>query len=498
MKRRASGILTHITSLPSRFGIGDLGPRAHEFVDFLSGCGQSFWQILPLNPTDSAYDDSPYHSISAMASNPLLISLEWLERDGLLSENDFRPVPDFSEDRVDFPLVTEYKDKLFDKAFENFQGQSPQQDFVCFCQENSEWLHDFALFKVLKDEFSSRPWNEWPSEFRDRQEQALKKFSQGQEKRIGKEKFLQYIFMRQWNELKRLCRHKDINLIGDIPIYVDYDSADVWSHPGLFKLNHQKQMEVVSGVPPDYFSKTGQLWGNPLYDWDAIQQSDYRWWISRLDRVLQMCDIVRIDHFRGLVAFWEVPASEKTAVNGKWVEAPVMDFFEKLSKRYLHLPFMAEDLGIITPDVKEVMHHFNLPGMKVLLFAFGNDDPYHPYLPHNYGKNYVVYTGTHDNNTVKGWIENEASEDEKSRLNRYLGKKVHPDQVHWDMIRLAMSSVAHTVIIPIQDILGLGQEARMNRPATHQGNWKWRMTPRQLREARKTPLEEITRLYARL
>ncbi|MFW6140744.1 MAG: 4-alpha-glucanotransferase [Acidobacteriota bacterium] len=498
MKPRASGILTHITSLPSSFGIGDLGPKTHKFVDFLSQCGQSYWQILPLNPTDSAYDDSPYHSVSAMAANPLLISPEWMVRDGLLEEKDLKPVPEFSESRVDFSLVTQYKDRLFETAFQRFQKQSPQDDFFAFCERNSEWLHDFALFKVLKDEFSQKKWSEWPAEHRDRNDRALKRFSREHEDKIKKEKFLQYLFMHQWNELKEKCRKRDVHIIGDIPIYVDYDSADVWSHPGFFKLNSQKQMESVSGVPPDYFSETGQLWGNPLYDWDAIQKSDFKWWVSRLDRVLEMCDIVRIDHFRGWVAFWEVPVSEKTAVNGRWVKAPVKDFFEKLSKRYLHLPFIAEDLGIITPDVREVMRCFNLPGMKVLLFAFGSDDPYHPYLPHNYEENYVVYTGTHDNNTVKGWFEKEAGEDEKSRLSRYLGKEVRAEEVHWDLIRLAMSSVARTVIFPIQDILGLGQEARMNRPATNQGNWKWRMTPVQLSEARKTPLKDLTRLYARL
>ena len=498
MKRRASGILTHITSLPSLFGIGDLGPKAHKFVDFLSQCGQSYWQILPLNPTDSAYDDSPYHSVSAMASNPLLISPDWLVRDGLLEKEDLEPIPDFSEHKVDFSLVIPYKERLFEAAFQRFQKKSPQPDFLSFCERNSEWLLDYALFKVLKDEFSQKKWSEWPSEFRDRNDRALKKFSQDQADKIKKEKFLQYLFMRQWNELQDLCRKRDVHIIGDIPIYVDYDSADVWSHTEFFKLGRRKQMEVVSGVPPDYFSETGQLWGNPLYDWGQIRRTDFKWWISRLDRVFEMCDVVRIDHFRGLVAFWEVPASERTAVNGKWVEAPVMDFLEKLSNRYLHLPFIAEDLGIITPDVREVMRHFNLPGMKVLLFAFGDDDPDHPYLPHNYKENYVVYTGTHDNNTVKGWFENEAGEDEKSRLSRYLGKKVRPEGVNWDLIRLAMSSVAHTVIIPIQDILGLGKEARMNRPATNQGNWKWRMTRQQLQAAPHTPLKHLTRLYARL
>jgi len=498
MKRRASGILTHITSLPSSFGIGDLGPGAHEFVEFLSQAGQSYWQILPLNPTDSAYDDSPYHSVSAMASNPLLISPEWMLRDGLLEKDELEPIPDFSEDKVDFSLVIPYKERLFEAAFQRFQKQIPQDDFLRFCERNSGWLDDFALFKVLKGEFSQKKWSEWPSEFRDRDNRALREFSQEHEDKIQKEKFLQYLFMRQWNELKDLCRKRDIHVIGDIPIYVDYDSADVWSHPRFFKLDDRKQMEVVSGVPPDYFSKTGQLWGNPLYDWEEIKRTDFKWWISRLDRVLEMCDMVRIDHFRGLVAFWEVHASEKTAVNGKWVEAPVREFFEKLSKRYLHLPFIAEDLGIITPDVREVMGHFSLPGMKVLLFAFGEDDPDHPYLPHNYKENYVVYTGTHDNNTVRGWFENEAGEDEKARLCRYTGKKVREEEVNWDLIRLALSSVADTVIIPIQDVLGLGQEARMNRPATNQGNWKWRMSGGHIEAARTTPLKDLTRLYARL
>ncbi len=497
MKRRASGILLHITSLPSRFGIGDLGPCAHEFVDYLSQKRQSYWQILPLNPTDSAYDDSPYHSVSAMAANPLLISPEWLVRDGLLEEKELRPAPEFSEDRVDFPAVTEYKNRLFEIAFQRFQKTGPAPDFQTYCQQNADWLHDFALFKALKQEHSFRAWSEWPAEFRDRSKEALKKFSREKSNKIRKQKFLQYLFSCQWEELLCLCRKKDVNLIGDLPIYVDYDSADVWSHTGLFKLNQQKQPEVVAGVPPDYFSATGQLWGNPLYDWEELQRTDFKWWVRRLDRVLEMCDVVRIDHFRGLVAYWEVPASEKTAINGRWVEAPAKEFFSKLSRHYIHLPFIAEDLGTITPDVREVMHHFHLPGMKVLLFAFGNDDPQHPYLPHNYEKNYVVYTGTHDNNTARGWFEKEAEQDEKARLERYLGKKVKASEVHWDLVRLAMSSVANTVVIPVQDILGLGQEARMNRPATDRGNWKWRMTPQQLKAARAAPLEELTRLYAR-
>ncbi len=498
MKRRASGILAHITSLPSRHGIGDLGPAAYEFVDFLSQSKQSYWQILPVNPTDSAYDDSPYHSVSALAANPLLISPEKMAQEGWLTHENIRDIPDFDKEKVDFRKITEYKLRLFEEAFRRFQQKSTPADYGVFCRENAGWLDDYALFSALKAHHSSETWSSWQKEFRDRNEEALKKFERENQNKIEKTKFLQYIFMRQWHELKQYCRNKNINIIGDLPIYVDYDSADVWSNPGFFKLDGRKRPFVVAGVPPDYFSRTGQLWGNPLYDWNEIKQSGFRWWISRLDRVLELCDIVRIDHFRGLVAYWEVAATEETAVNGKWVEAPVMEFLETLSRHYIHLPFIAEDLGTITPDVREVMHHFYLPGMKVLLFAFGDEDSRHPYLPHNYGKNYVVYTGTHDNNTSRGWFENEADENEKSRLMRYLGKPVKSSEVHWELIRLAMSSVAATAIIPMQDILGLDEPARMNRPATNRGNWKWRMTPAQLKSAAQTPLKELTEMYGRL
>ena len=498
MKPRASGILAHITSLPSRFGIGDLGPSAHEFADFLYRAGQTYWQILPLNPTDRAYDDSPYHSISALASNPLLISPELLVRDGWLEEEDIQHTPEFSEDKADFPEAAAYKERLHNKAFDRFLKIKSPSEYRTFCRENQNWLEDFALFRVLKAHFSYQTWSRWPAEYRDRDPEALASFERENQNSLEREKFLQFIFMQQWKDLKLSCRAKNIRIIGDLPIYVDYDSADVWSSPGFFKLDEQKRPEAVAGVPPDYFSRTGQLWGNPLYDWDAVKGSGFKWWIQRLDRVLELCDIVRIDHFRGLVAYWEVPSSEKTAVNGKWVEAPVMEFLETLNRRYIHLPFIAEDLGTITPDVREVMHHFRLPGMKVLLFAFGNDDPRHPYLPHNYDPNSIAYTGTHDNNTARGWYEGEADQTEKFRLTRYLGKTVKIEEVHWDLIRLAMSSVADTVIIPLQDILGLGESARMNIPATNQGNWKWRMTPPQRESAEKTPLREWTQIFGRI
>ncbi len=498
MKRRASGILAHLTSLPSRYGIGDLGPSAYTFADFLSQTGQSYWQILPLNPTDSAHDDSPYHSVSAMAANPLLISPEKLAEEGWIHQNDIPAVPDFSVEKVDFPQVSRYKHQVYETAFQNFQQKDPPEDYRIFCRDNADWLDDYALFMVLKAAHSSETWSRWPLKFRDRHPEALAKFKQEKGREIEKVKFLQYIFMRQWRLLKRYCRKKNITIIGDLPIYVDYDSADVWSHPDLFQLDEQKNPFVLAGVPPDYFSQTGQLWGNPLYDWNAMEKAGFAWWISRLDRVLELCDIVRIDHFRGLVAYWEVPAGEDTAVNGKWVHAPVMNFFNTLCKRYIHLPFIAEDLGTITPDVREVMRHFHLPGMKVLLFAFGNDDPRHPYLPHNFEKNFVAYTGTHDNNTVRGWYANEADDTEKSRFRHYLGKPVDSQRVHWEMIRLVMASIALTVIFPIQDVLGLGEEARMNRPATQNGNWKWRMTPEQLEIAGGAQLKELTRLYGRI
>jgi 4-alpha-glucanotransferase len=497
MNRRKSGILLHLTSLPSPYGIGDMGPEAYRFTDFLAEAKQSFWQILPLNPTERVYGNSPYHSISAFAGNPLIISPELLVQDGFLATADCEPLPTGPIGRVDYENIVPYKEKVFNTAYDRFTKVQDHDAYKTFCAENISWLDDFSLFVALKGHFQGKAWNQWPPEVRDRQPEALQSMIEDLHDTIEQEKFLQYFFFRQWFALKGYCNEKGIRIIGDIPIYVDYDSVDVWTHPETFKLDAEGKPEAVAGVPPDYFSATGQLWGNPVYRWDILKQRGFDWWIRRMGHTLNLFDVVRIDHFRGLVAYWEVPAGEQTAIHGRWVEAPVYDFFDGLRAQFPSLPVIAEDLGVITPDVREVMQHFELPGMKVLLFAFGEDNPMHPYLPHTYEKNTVVYTGTHDNNTVRGWFEREAKPKDKKRLFRYLGRKTSPQEIPWELIRLAMMSVANLAIIPMQDILGLGAEARMNRPATGDGNWEWQLVPGELTPALVEKLRAMTQIYGR-
>ena len=497
MGKRGSGILLHLTSLPSSFGIGDMGPWAYRFGEFLAEAKQSYWQILPLNPTAPIYANSPYLSTSAFACNPLFISPDLLIQDDLLVISDLKLPPEFSAEKVSYKAVHHYKKMLLDRAFERFQGRKNLPEYERFCREQSYWLDDFALFKALKPRYRGKVWSDWPPDLRDRQPEALQAARKELFPELEREKFHQYVFFKQWLALKNFCNQKGVQIIGDIPIYVNYDSSDVWVHPELFKLDEQKKPYVVAGVPPDYFSKTGQLWGNPLYGWEVMKAGGYTWWIQRIAHNLKLFDLVRIDHFRGLVAYWEVPATERTAVNGKWVEAPAMDFFNQLAKKFPHLPIIAEDLGIITPDVREVMNHFKFTGMKVLLFAFGDDLSTNPYLPHNLPRNCVAFTGTHDNNTIKGWFEREATPEEKKNLWRYLGREVAIDDLPWELIRMVMMSVANTTIFPMQDVLGMGAEARMNHPSTQEGNWEWRLLPDQFTPALATRLRELTEIYGR-
>jgi 4-alpha-glucanotransferase len=497
MERRRSGILLHITSLPSRLGIGDMGPEAYRFVNFLAECKQSFWQILPLNPTDPAYGNSPYNSISAFASNSLLISPELMVQDGLLAQGDVEPFPGYPKGRVDYNAAISYKKDLFYLAYERFKKTKNHDEYELFCSENARWLDDFALFAALKAHFNGHAWNEWPPEIQDRQSKALQLLKKELHENIEMEKFLQYTVSRQWFSLKGYCNQKGIQIIGDIPIYVGHDSVDLWVNSAIFRLDDTKRPYVISGAPPGYFSKTGQVWGNPLYRWDVLKEKKYDWWVYRMEHTLNLFDLVRVDHFRGLVAYWEISAGEQTAINGRWVEVPVYDFFNTLRKRFPSFPIIAEDLGFITPDVREVMRHFGFPGMKVLLFAFGEDDSMHPFLPHTYEHNAVVYTGTHDNNTVRGWFEREAQPDAKERLFRYLGREVSSQDIHWELIRLAMSSIADLAIIPMQDILGLEEDARMNRPNTGEGNWEWQLVPDQIKASVGEKLREMTETYGR-
>ncbi len=498
MDNRGSGILLHITSLPSPFGIGDMGPQAYGFAEFLTETGQQYWQILPLNPTDLLHGNSPYHSSSAFAFNPLLVSPELLVQDGLLGEGSIQePEPGFPESHVDYARAAIRKEEILGRAYEAFQLQSEKQGYEAFCRENAYWLDDYTVFLALKSQYGGRCWNEWPQDLRTRKPETLEWAKNEFHAFIAKAKWLQYIFFTQWVALKHHCNEKGIRIIGDIPIYVIYDSADVWAHPELFKLDEEMKPTVVAGVPPDYFSETGQYWGNPVYRWEVLKERGYDWWTDRIAHNIKLFDHVRIDHFRGFQAFWEIPASEENAVNGQWVDGPREDFFDHLTKTFPNLPVIAEDLGFITPDVWELMDRYHFPGMKVLLFAFGNDVATNPYAPHNHVKDCVVYTGTHDNNTVRGWFEQELTSEDRVRISSYIGRELESKDIHWELIRLAMMSVARSAIIPMQDILGLGEEGRMNRPATREGNWEWRLRSSQLTPEVSRKLQEMTEIYGR-
>jgi 4-alpha-glucanotransferase len=493
MKQRASGVLLHITSLPSKYGIGDLGPEAYNFADFLIKAKQRCWQVLPLNSTDC----SPYNGTSAFAGNTLALSPELLYRQGLLTRKEIQAAPVFPETRVNYRLVVSHKTKLLKTVFERFKRTAKKSDYESFCSGNRDWLEDFAMFSALRRHFHHRLWRDWPTEIRDRKKHALKSIKAQLIGHIDREKFLQYMFFRQWHSLKRYCNRRGIKIIGDIPIYLACESADVWAHPEIFKLTNTKKPRVVAGVPPDSFSRTGQLWGNPVYNWQVLKNSGYLWWVQRLKHQLSLFDIIRIDHFRGFIAYWQVPASHKTAKNGKWVDGPKEDFLKVLFKYFPSKPFIVEDLGYITEDVAEVVEKFQLPCMRLLLSAFDGDLTTNPHCPHNHVKNSVIYTGTHDSNTIKGWFEKEAGPEVKRRLFDYLGRRVPAGRVHWELIRLAMSSVANLVIIPMQDILGLDEQARMNRPGTVKSNWSWRLGPKKVTPSIIEKLARLTEIFGR-
>jgi 4-alpha-glucanotransferase len=495
MNIRASGVLLHLTSLPSPWGVGDLGPAAYRFADFLARSGQAYWQMLPLVPTEPGRGDSPYNSSSAFAGNPLLISPELLRDRGLVTDAELAEAPQLPAGRVDYPAVHRFKAGLWERAFERAELGEPA--FIRFRRANRHWLDDFCLFTALSGRHQGRTWDHWPAELRDRQPAALDQARRELVREIDLAAWLQFIFQEQLASLRRYCTRRGVALFGDLPIYVDYHSADVWAHPEVFQLGGQGRPRKVSGVPPDYFSATGQRWGNPVFDWERLRADGYQWWLERMARNLEIYDLVRIDHFRGLVAYWEIPAEEQTAVNGRWVEAPVMDFFRRLQRRFPSLPLVAEDLGLITPDVRETLCLLGLPGMKLFIFAFGEDNPRHPYLPHNFPVNCVAYTGTHDNNTMRGWWEEEADESARRRLADYLGRRVDRDNVAWESVRAVMRSVAATAVFPLQDLLGLGAEGRMNTPAGGQGNWGWRLEEGRLTPGLEQALWEMTRLYGR-
>jgi 4-alpha-glucanotransferase len=502
---RASGVLLHPTSLPSRYGVGDLGAEAYKFVDFLFSAKQTYWQVLPLGPT--GYGDSPYQSFSAFAGNTNLIAPELLVKDGFLSGEEINQKPDFPVGRVDFGLLYDWKNHILALAFERFR-QTTSVDlrgkFETFCQQEAAWLDDYALFRAVKKSQGQKLWLEWDEKLKLRDERALAEAKENLRDEIQAQKFQQWLFFRQWTDLKRYANEKNIKIVGDVPIFISLDSSDVWCNPQEFKLNADGSPTVVAGVPPDYFSATGQLWGNPIYNWERMRADGFRWWIARVRATLKMVDIVRVDHFRGFAASWEVPGGDKTAVNGQWVNVPGKELFETLKRTFGDLPFWAEDLGVITPDVEELRDSFGFPGMRILQFAFGGDAKNHD-LPHNYIPNSVAYTGTHDNDTTVGWFSSQAGtgstrdDSQISREREFCLKYLNSDgaEIHWDFIRAVWASVANTAIAPMQDLLGLGNEARMNLPASDSGNWFWQCREGDFSGEIAERLRELTKIYGR-
>lgn len=504
---RASGVLLHPTSLPGRWGIGDLGSEAIRFADFLASAGQSWWQILPLGPT--GYGNSPYMCFSAFAGNPLLVSPERLVDDGLLAADELRGQPAQPADSVDFPGVIKLKRELLARSFETFKSSPPrvhQEGLRAFIERNAEWLEDYALFMALKEAHRGWAWTRWEPALVSREPQALQEASRRLHSRVEFHRYVQYVFFQQWQALREACRRRGIRIIGDLPIYVAHDSAEVWSHPELFYLDEQGRPRVVAGVPPDYFSATGQRWGNPIYRWDQRARSGFSWWVARFRANLALVDFLRLDHFRGFEAYWEIPASETDATHGRWVKGPGADLFRALQTALGALPVIAEDLGVITPEVEALRDAFMLPGMKILQMAFGGDPKATSYRPHNHPWNCVVYTATHDHNTTVGWFTVDAGHEttqsraeikaERELALKYLGSDGR--EIHWDFIRLAMSSVAKLAVFPLQDVLGLGTEARMNRPGTARGNWEWRFGPNALETRHAERLRDLAVLYDRL
>jgi 4-alpha-glucanotransferase len=492
---RANGILLHPTSLPSPYGVGELGSGAKRFIDFLAETAQQFWQVLPLGPT--AYGNSPYMCYSAIAGNALLISLEILHQDGLLSREAIALMEHFPHDRVEYDQVFAAKIPLLRQAFAAFTVQGSDAShaaLVEFAKSQAHWLDDYALFMALKTEQQNAPWYDWPVALAQREPGAIAAANTRLEDEIQFHRFVQFEFFRQWQALKTYANAKRIQIIGDIPIYVAHDSADVWANPQNFQLDATGHPAQMAGVPPDYFSATGQLWGNPVYDWEYLQKTDFAWWIQRFEGLLTYVDWIRIDHFRGFEAYWAVPGGESTAIQGEWLLAPGTEFFEQLDQQLGQLPILAEDLGVITPEVEALRDRFEFPGMKVLHFAFGSD-PGNAFLPFNYPRNCVVYTGTHDNNTTVGWWH-ELGEWERNNLLIHLGS-VSEDGIQWDLMRQAMGSIANLSIIPMQDVLGLGSESRMNMPGVATGNWAWRYQEEALTEELRQRLNTLTHRFGR-
>jgi 4-alpha-glucanotransferase len=497
---RASGVLLHPISLPGPYGIGDLGPAAYQFVDFLVAAGQTYWQILPLGPTGA--DQSPYQTFSAFAGNPLLVSPLLLVEEGLLPAAALEEALAFPEDYVDYERVVPYKQRLLARAADHFEHQGTPalhravEDFVA---AHRTWLEPFALFMALRDAHEGRPWTEWEPEIAAREPAALARWRERLRTDVQRHLYSQYLFFHQWHRLKDYATGKGIRIIGDAPIFVAHDSADCWDHPELFWLQPDGNPAFVAGVPPDYFSVTGQRWGNALYRWDVLAADGYRWWIDRLRIVLTTVDVLRLDHFRGFAGYWAIPGDAPTAQTGRWEPGPGLPFFAAVEQALGPVPLIAEDLGVITPDVVQLRDHFGFPGMRVLQFAFGSTDeePVNPHLPHNHVQNAVVYTGTHDNDTTAGWYA-AATPRERRYVRAYArSTRTDPAAVVWDLVRLAQASVAQTAVVPLQDLLGLGSVARMNMPGQPSGNWRWRMGSEVLTEDLAARVARLTRLYGR-
>jgi 4-alpha-glucanotransferase len=505
---RSSGVLLHPTSLPARFGIGDLGPSALEFIDLLASAGQRLWQVLPLGPT--GYGDSPYQCFSAFAGNALLISLERLLEDGLLATTDMPGEHVFPAGPVDFPAVIAHRRTLWPRVLDRFDAVSGpvlRDRFDHFCQAHAGWLDDFALFMAVKEMQGNVAWTAWEQDIAQRDPSAVARWTVRCARAIRQHKLTQFLFFEQWQRVREACRTRSIHIMGDLPIFVAHDSADVWAHRELFRLDAEGRPSVLAGVPPDYFSATGQLWGNPHYRWDILRETGYAWWIERFRAVLALVDRVRIDHFRGFEASWEVPGGATTALRGEWVKGPGASLFDAAQSalKVDRLPFVAENLGVITPEVEALRERFGFPGMAILQFAFGSDPQAPAFRPHNYQRNLVAYTGTHDNDTTVGWWTGAAGHstrsnteivNERAYARRYL--QLDEREVQWELIRAVLASVADTAIVPAQDLLGLSSEARMNRPGTVTDNWRWRLVPDRLSRQTLRTLAVMTETYERV
>ncbi len=496
MFERSSGILFHPTSLPGKYGIGTLGKEAYAFIDFLKKSRQKLWQIFPLGPT--GYGDSPYQSFSSFAGNPYLIDFDLLIEAHLLSEEDLRDV--FfgdNEEYIDYGAVYNQKYPLLRKAYENFKSSDNhelRENLEHFKRENASWLNDYSLYISLKNHFNGLPWNEWAHDIKNREHGAMEHYRNELADDIEYHNFIQFLFFKQWGDVKRYANENGIKIIGDIPIFVAADSSDAWANPEIFLFDEERKPVKVAGVPPDYFSATGQLWGNPLYNWQKLKETNYSWWVERVRANLSTCDIIRIDHFRGFEAYWAVPYGDDTAINGQWEPGPGIDLFNAIKSQLGELPIIAEDLGLMTQGVIDLREATGFPGMKILGFAFDSGEE-NDYLPHTYTKNCVVYTGTHDNDTLIGWFQ-KAKEEDRQFARDYLNSR-SDDEIHWDAIRGAWSSVASMAISPVQDFLGLGSEARINTPGVAAGNWQWRLRHGVLTDELAERIAKLTKVYSR-